>query len=189
MTEDTNDTENTTPIEELTPVEPTLEEELQEYKNKNLRLLAENENTRKRLQKEKIEMTRFAVDNVIAEFLIPMDNLENALGFAKNMSEETSNWARGFQMILTQFKDVISSNGVTSFSALGHTFDPHLHEAVEIDESTTEPDGTILQEYTKGYKSNTRIIQPAKVKVAKKPSPKTYIPEECCEEIQEEQNQ
>ena len=174
MTEDTINTENT---EEAVPASPTVEEELQEYKDKNLRLLAEIENTRKRLQKEKVEMTRFSVENVIAEFLIPMDNLENALGFAKNMSEETANWARGFQMILNQFKDVVASNGITPFSAMGQSFDPHLHEAVEIDETTTEPDGTILQEYAKGYKSSTRTIRPAKVKVAKKPAPKVEIPE------------
>ena len=80
-----------------------LEEELKEQKNKNLHQLADMENLRKRLHKEKLEMNRFAVDNVLSEVLMPLDNFENALGFTENMSEETKNWAIGFEMILNQF--------------------------------------------------------------------------------------
>ncbi len=76
--------------------EKAAEEELKEYKDKYLRLLAEIDNTRKRMQKEKQEMTRFAVENVIAEILGPIDNLENALQFTEQMSEEMRNWAQGF---------------------------------------------------------------------------------------------
>src|SRR5580698_1526223 len=93
----------------------TAEEELKEYKEKYLRLLADVDNTRKRMQKEKQEMTRFAVENVISEILGPIDNLENALQFTQHMSEETRNWAQGFTMILGQFKDVLSNHGVTAF--------------------------------------------------------------------------
>ena len=160
-----------TKVEELTR-EQILEKELEESKDKYLRLLAESENTRKRMQKEKVEMMRFSVENVILEFLSPMDNLENALGFAKNMSEETANWAKGFEMILGQFKDVISSNGITPFDALGKTFDPHFHEAVEAEESELAKEGDILEEYTKGYKSGKRTLRPSRVKVAKKAPPK-----------------
>src|SRR5579863_6834236 len=87
----------------------TLEEELKEYKEKYLRLLADVDNTRKRMQKEKQEMTRFAVDNVISEILGPIDNLENALQFTQHMSDEMRNWAQGFLMILGQFKDVLAN--------------------------------------------------------------------------------
>lgn len=183
MTED--NIEETT--EALQQEEVSIETEVQELKDKNLRLLAELENMRKRLQKEKIESTRFATESVIGEFLIPMDNLENALGFAKNMSEETANWARGFQMILDQFKEIVSLNGISSFSAIGSSFDPYLHEAVEIDEHSDSPDGAILQEYAKGYKSATRTVRPAKVKVAKKPATKLETPL-CCETSSEPAN-
>jgi len=129
------------------------------------------ENTRKRLQKEKQDMMRFSIDNVIADFLLPMDNLENALKHTQGMSQETINWVRGFEMILGQFKDVLSQNGVASFASTGTAFDPHLHEAVEVEELEECTDGTILIEYTKGYKSGSRIIRPARVKVAKKKVP------------------
>lgn len=162
--------------ESLPPNPPSIppplsaEEELKECKEKQLRLLAEMENTRKRLVKEKQEMIRFATDNVVAEFLKPLDNLENALQFTEQASDEVRNWAMGFQMILTQFKDALAEVGVTSFSSQGELFDPHRHDAVEIEEREEIAEGTIIQEYTKGYRSETRTIRPARVKVAKKPS-------------------
>lgn len=146
-----------------------LDTELKECKDKYLRLLAEMENSRKRMQKEKQEMTRFAVENVISEFLAPLDNLENALGFVAQMSEETRNWAKGFQMILSQFKEVLHHHGVTPFTSEGTPFDPHKHEAVETEETDQHPDGTVIQEYVRGYRAGDRTIRPARVKVAKMP--------------------
>jgi molecular chaperone GrpE len=149
----------------------TLEAELKECHDKHLRLLAEMENSRKRLMKEKQEMTRFGIENVITDFLSPMDNLENALKFAHQMSEETRNWARGFEMILCQFKEVLTEHGVASFTSVGQAFDPHMHEAVEVEETSTVPEGQITAEFVKGYKSAQRTLRPARVKVAKAPSP------------------
>ncbi len=146
-----------------------LQKEAQEYKEKYFLTLAEIENMRKRLQKEKQEMTRFAIENVISEFLTPLDNLENALGFTDQMSEETRNWAIGFNMLLAQFKDVLTSHGVTSFSSVGTVFDPNYHEAVEVEESSERQEGIILHEFLKGYKRGDRVLRPARVKVSKLP--------------------
>jgi molecular chaperone GrpE len=160
-------TEEQTPnISEEPKKTVTPEDELKEYKEKYLRLLADVDNTRKRMQKEKQEMTRFAVENVIAEILGPIDNLENALQFTQQMSEEVRNWAQGFLMILGQFKDVLSNHGVTAFHSEGSKFDPHLHYAIETEETSEKPDGTILKEYVKGYRSGERTVRPARVKVA-----------------------
>jgi len=157
--------------EPITASEPqrakeTTEDELKEYKEKYLRLLAEIDNTRKRMQKEKQEMTRFAVDNVIAEILGPIDNLENALQFTQHMSEEMRNWAQGFLMILGQFKDVLANHGVTAFHSEGMPFNPQMHHAIETEVTTEKPEGTILKEYIKGYRSGDHIIRPASVKVS-----------------------
>ncbi len=147
-----------------------LEEELKESKDKYLRTLAEMENARKRMQKEKQEGTRFAVENVLEELLAPLDNFENALSFTEKMSEETRTWALGFQMILNQFKDLLVANGVVPFTSVGTLFDPHRHQAIEIEETEDKPEGTILQEFVKGYMCQERTIRPARVKVAKKPA-------------------
>lgn len=151
---------------------PSVEEELKDYKDKYLRLLAEMENTRKRLQKEKLDMTRFSIENLAVDFLTPMDNLENALKFSSQMSEETRQWALGFEMILNQFKEVLSSNGIVGFDSEGTSFDPHKHQAIETEETDLVADGTILKEFVRGYRSGDRTVRPARVKIAKKPTNK-----------------
>lgn len=145
-----------------------LEEEAKESKDKYLRLLADTENAKKRLLKDKQESAKFAIENVIEDFLIPMDNFENALTCAQGMSGEVRNWATGFQMILTQFKDVLQQHGIVPFQSEGALFDPNLHEAVETEETDRQPEGTILKEFARGYKCGERTIRPARVKVAKR---------------------
>ena len=144
-----------------------------EFKEKYLSSLAELENTRKRLQKEKGEMTKFAAENIILEFLTPIDNFENALGFTDQMNEETKNWAMGFEMLLNQFKDVLSTHGTEPFSSEGKTFDTDMHEAVEVEETDDIAEGTIVKEFLCGYKRGDRILRHARVKVAKKPKKET----------------
>lgn len=160
---------------EGTEIKETEQEE--EFKDKYFRLLAEMENTRKRMQKEKHEMTRFGIENVISEILLPIDTFENALGFTNQMSDETRNWAKGFEMILAQFKEILSNHNVTAFHSVGEEFDPHWHEAVEIEETHDHPDGTIIHEFLKGYKSGDRILRAARVKVAKIPEKKVQTEE------------
>jgi molecular chaperone GrpE len=144
-----------------------LQEKAKEFENKYLRALAELENARKRMQKEKQETITFAIENTVSEFLPVIDNFENALNFADNSSEEVKNWATGFQMILSQFKEVLHNHGIVAFHSKGNTFDPHFHEAMEIIETNDHPDGSIIEELAKGYKSANRTIRPARVKVAK----------------------
>lgn len=151
------------------PVEEIQQELESEYKDKYLRLLAESENMRKRLAKEKQEMTAYALQQVLAEFLSPIDHMENALGYTEQMSEEVKHWSLGFQMILTQFKDVLSNHGAKSFTSQGAPFDPHFHEAVETVERTDIPAGIVVEEFVKGYKMGERVLRPARVKVSKNP--------------------
>ncbi len=147
---------------------PPITEEVIDYKDKYLRLLADVENMRKRMQKEKQESLRFGIENILSEILGPLDNFENALKFADQMSGEVRNWALGFQMILGQLKDILTQNGVAPFVSVGERFDALKHEAVEMCETDAAPEGTILQEFVKGYSCKDRIIRPARVKVAKK---------------------
>ncbi len=163
--------------EKIEAINPEVEKETpspsdDEFKDKYFRILAEMENLRKRMQKEKQEMTRFGIENVIAEVLLPIDTFENALSFTAQMSEDTRNWAKGFEMILGQFKEILGNHNVVAFHSNGEMFDPHKHEAVEVEETTDHPDGMILQEFLKGYKSGDRVLRAARVKVAKLPSEK-----------------
>lgn len=141
-------------------------EQLREYKDKYVRLLAENENTRKRLQRERQESVRHAIADVMIEFLHPLDHLEQALKFADQAAPEVQNWALGFRMIVTQFKDALANHGVFAFEAEGKEFDPHLHEAVEVVSTDTHPPGIVLEELARGYKIGERVLRPARVKVS-----------------------
>ncbi len=144
-----------------------LKKEAAEFKDKYQRTLAESENARKRLQKERQELIQYALQNAFADFLNPIDHLENALKFSQQASDDVKHWALGFQMILNQFKEVLNVNGVTAFDSEGTHFDPSKHEAIEMITTTDYPPGTIVAETMRGYKMGDRIIRPAKVKVAK----------------------
>ena len=147
-----------------------LNEELASWKSKYFLALAETENSRKRQQKERKEMTRYALENVITDILKPLDDLKMALKFTSNASEDVQNWALGFNMIAQQFADVLAANDIKEFSALGEHFDPYLHEAVEAIEDTSQPAGKIIEELCCGYKAGDRIIRVARVKVIKHPA-------------------
>ena len=161
----------------------SLRRELAESKDKYLRVLAESENTRKRLQKDKQETIQYALQNVIVDFLTPIDHMENALNFTQQMSDDVKHWAVGFQMILAQFKDVLSNNGVTPFSSEGKPFDPHRHEAIENIETTAVPPGVVVEESLKGYIMGDKTIRPARVKVSKAPAEPKINTEKPSEEV------
>lgn len=171
MTETEKEEESAPPPPEKTE-QDKLAEELKECKDKYLRQLAEAENMRKRLQKEKQEMTQYAIGNILADFLGPIDHLENALKHTENSSDEVKHWGLGFKMILNQFKDVLNNNGVKQVEAVGKQFDPHVHEAIEMVETNDVKPGTVVEEFLKGFKLGEKIIRPARVKVAKEPTEK-----------------
>lgn len=163
--------ENETPPVEESAIDPLekSQSETAEYKDKYLRLLADSENMRKRLSKEKQEMMAYALQEVLAEFLGPIDHMENALNYTEQMSDDVKHWSLGFQMILTQFKDVLSNHGAKSFVSKGTHFDPHMHEAVETVERTDIESGIVVEEFVKGYKMGDKVLRPARVKVSKTP--------------------
>lgn len=142
--------------------------EAKEFKDKYYRTLADTENARKRLAQEKKEHIAYAIDNMLSEFLTPLDNLENALAYTDNLSSELKNWAEGFKMIAAQFRQVLEDHGVVPYTSVGHPFDAHLHEAIEMVESDAHKPGTIIQEIIKGYKHGDKILRVAKVKIATK---------------------
>ena len=154
-------------FEEVLDEVTTEEVEKEDYQQKYMMALAETENLRKRMQKEKTELVKFSVENSIASFLPIIDSFESALSCTTQCSEEIKNWAKGFEMLLNQFKEILLDHNIVSFHSEGNLFNPHEHEAVEIEEKNDVPDGTILQVFYKGYKCGNRTIRPAKVKVAK----------------------
>ena len=144
----------------------------EDYKNKYLHLLADSENTRKRLQKDKDEIVQYSLRSLLQDFLNPIDHMENALNFTGQASDDVQNWAKGFQMILMQFKDVLANNNVKPFESVGRPFDPHIHDAIEMKESTEYPPGVVMEETMKGYLIGDKTLRPARVVVSKAPEVK-----------------
>jgi molecular chaperone GrpE len=159
--------DETPPSTPPAPQPPSPQEELDELKDKYYRLLADGENQRKRLQKDKMEGIKSAEVSTITSFLEPLDHLENALKFATHASPDVKQWAVGFEMILGQFKEILSRHKVAPFSSLGHHYDHEKHDAVDIEETEDVAPGTIMEEYQRGYVMEGKTIRPAKVKVAK----------------------
>jgi len=136
--------------------------------DKLLRVQAEFENTRKRLQKEKQEFIKFANEGLIVELLNILDDLERAVDLAETKHQDLPAFLKGIEMILAHLHDMLKEHGVKHIEASGKPFDPHLHEALMQVEDKSKDENTVLEELQKGYLLNDRVIRTAKVKVSKK---------------------
>ncbi len=126
------------------------------------RILAEFENFKKRSAKEREGLYNSILSDVIEVILPVVDNLENA---AKVETKDES-YKQGVELVLKQFKDVLTSKGIEEIKAVGETFDPSLHEAVSSIKDDTKGEKEIVQEYRKGYKIGNRVIRHSMVVVA-----------------------
>lgn len=146
--------------------EPTVEEkltaELNETKDKLLRVMAEYDNFRKRSQKEKEMAYGDTKASTIAEFLPVYDN------FLRAMSAEATDldsFKKGIEMIFNQYGETFKKLGVESFGEKGEEFDPNIHNAVMHGEDENLPENSISDVFSTGYKMGDRVIRPAIVKV------------------------
>lgn len=144
--------------------EEILNRELSETKDRLLRLAADFDNYKKTSQREQLNTIKFANENLIANLLPIIDNLEQAV--AAQVGEK-NNVVLGVEMVLKQFKDLLEKLGVEVFSAQGQMFDPARHEALGQKEDDSVPEGFVLMEYQKGYLLHQRLLRPARVMVAK----------------------
>lgn len=139
-----------------------------EYWDKILRLQADFENTRKRLEKEKNDFVKFANEGIILELLNILDDLERTIELSQSQHQDLSAFLKGVEMILAHLYELLKEYGVKPIEAQGKLFDPHFHEALMQVENKELPEHTIVEELQKGYLLNDRVIRTAKVKVSKK---------------------
>lgn len=136
--------------------------ELAETEDRLKRIAAEFDNYKKRSLKERETMHGSLVAGIVVNFLPVLDNLEKAL----EAKTEDENYKQGIELVLKQFKDVLTANGVKEIEAVGQPFDPELHEAVSsvVDESLGEK--VVKEEYRKGYIIGNKVIRHSMVIVA-----------------------
>lgn len=133
-----------------------------------LRERADLENYRKRMQREKEDLARFANENLLREMLPVLDNLERAVAHAEQ--EQEGGLLEGVQMTLEQFRKTLERLGVVPVAAIDQPFNPDLHEAMGQLESSEQAPNTVVQEMQKGYTLNDRLLRPALVMIAKAPA-------------------
>jgi molecular chaperone GrpE len=133
-----------------------------------LRKQAEFENYRRRTEKERSEIFKRGQKEVLIEMLSVLDNFERAMLSVAHTADEDA-LKLGFELIYKQFKDILAKLGVESVESVGKTFDPHLHEAVTIEQTSEHEANTIIAEFQKGYKLGDQLLRPAQVKVAATP--------------------
>lgn len=143
-----------------------VERDLENLKDRHLRMLAEFENLRKRSEREKGDVRRLALADLAREFLPVVDSFERALAHATSDDLE-SDFGHGILLIHRQLSDLWRKHGLREVDTSGG-FDPNEHEAVST-EPSTKPVNTILEVLRKGYTLDDRLIRPALVKVAVKP--------------------
>lgn len=131
-----------------------------------LRALADLQNFRRRGEEERQRILQNGNEKLIKEILPVLDDFDLALNAAKQV-ESYEQLIGGVEAILRKFRETLSKQGVEPIDALGHPFDPDMHEAVVVEEDSDHPDETVTEELRKGYTLHKRVIRPSLVKVAK----------------------
>jgi molecular chaperone GrpE len=127
---------------------------------------AEFENARKRAAREQQDFREYALADTVKNLLPILDSFEHAL---KVGAGENSEFHSGVELIYKQLQDALTKMGLRTVPAQGQPFDPRVHEAIEMVESTDAPDHQVLQELQHGYKLKDRLLRPAMVRVARNP--------------------
>lgn len=165
-------------VEEDTAEEETLTISRSEYedlvgeaarlKEQYLLAVADFENFRKRMEKEREEIVCFANEKLINDLLPILDNLQRALAMELDKAGIDS-VLEGVRMVSDQLHSVLSSCGLEPVEALGGPFDPQHHEAVGVLPSEDHAEGTVISELQRGYRLKGKVLRPSMVHVARQP--------------------
>ncbi len=144
-------------------------EEARQHNDRWLRAVAELENFKKRMARERADAARFANEAFIRDLLPVVDNLERALEHSRD-GDNGKSIREGVELVLRGLQDALERHGVTRVAAAGTPFDPAHHEAVaHVETGELEPN-RVLEEHQPGYLLNERLLRPALVSVSKAPS-------------------
>ena len=142
-----------------------LKHQRDDYYDRLLRKTAEFDNYRKRIERERLQLSEAAAADLLTELLPLVDDMERALKAEAGADGEGIR--RGVELIHKQLLDVLRKRGVKPVDALGADFDPHFHQAVAYEPAEARRDGEVIEEFRRGYMLGDRLLRPAMVKVAK----------------------
>lgn len=138
----------------------------EEYLDQWRRERAEFSNFKKRMDKEREEVVKFANSLLVAKLLPVLDDFDRALATLPPELRDFT-WVDGIYLIQRKVQMILEQEGLTAFGQVGEKFDPNLHEAVIHEETDAQSDGHITAVVQKGYRLGDRVLRPALVKVAK----------------------
>ena len=143
-----------------------VEKEKNEFSDRLLRTMAEFDNYRKRVAREKEDLIKYGNEKFAFDILFVMDNLERSLEQARK-SQEVEPVIEGIEMIRKQFVSALEKFDVKPFESVGEPFDPERHEAMAQQEHDEYEENTVIEEYQKGYFLKEKLLRPARVIVSK----------------------
>ncbi len=144
--------------------EPSNGTEVKNYLEQLQRLQAEFANYRKRIEKEKLELSTFYKSELVSALLPIIDDFERMLNHTDDSNNEL---LTGVRLIFQKLLDTLQSQGLKPIVAIGQKFDPSIHEALFVERTDNGDDETVIEEWQKGYFFNDRLLRPAQVKVSK----------------------
>ena len=160
-------------VEETVEVDPleVAQTEAADWKDKFLRVHADFENSKRRLEKDKMNAVAYANESFAKDILAVIDSFENALNSIEGANEENSsevleNMKEGVNLIYEQLKKILEKNSIKEINCEGE-FDPEVHQAIVQVESDAHETGDVVQVMQKGYTIKDRILRPAMVSTCK----------------------
>jgi molecular chaperone GrpE len=163
----TNNEETVEPQVELVDEVEKLKQELGQSKDKYIRLFADFDNMRKRHERERVSLIKYAHEEVIIEMLGFLEDFERTITAARNMPD-AKELVKGIEMVYGRMQQLLKKYDVREIECAGKKFDTECHEALMVDETPGQEDGMILEVFQKGYMLGDRVVRTAKVKVSKK---------------------
>jgi len=154
--------DGTSVLVELAMDRDRLAKEKAELQDLLQRRQAEFENFRRRVERERSELFEFAAMDTVKALLPVLDDFERAL----KVESADKEYSRGMELIYQRLYEALKKLGLEPLSTEGSLFNPHIHHAVEMVDTTEHPDQTILEEYQRGYKFKGRLLRPSMLKVA-----------------------
>ena len=151
--------------QEAPSAEEVLKQQVADANDRNLRLMAEFDNYRRRTAKEQLELIETANGKLLEKLSEVQDNFERAFA-SENKAQDLEAFEKGMQMIYNQFAKILTDAGLEQIDPTGAEFDPNMHEALMQQPSETVPEGHVVTVFQKGYKLKNKILKTAKVIVS-----------------------
>jgi len=136
-----------------------LKQELESFKNKNISLLAEFDNYKKRTSKQIDNIRKYEGENAFISILKILDDIERVINTKNNNIDSMIN---GIELIKTKFVNILKDLGVENFDSLNEKFNPDFHEAI-MTKKSKQKSGIVLEEYEKGYTFHDKVLRHSKV--------------------------